>query len=161
MDVQISNVFETRRQKRCFNIGNYKFSEFRILKSGDIIFRCTNKKCKSTVTVNGSFKVISMSNTHDHEPYSDQVISREIIRSSVKRKANDNLHMMPSKLIRRDLRSMNDIASNLARTDMKLLRRSIYDIRKKTSVQFIAAEQLVEVQMEIENDEQNSDRHFV
>lgn len=154
MDIQISTVFETRRQKRCFNINNYKFSEFRVLKSGDIIFRCTNKKCKSTVTVNNSFKVISMSNTHDHKPYSDQVISREIVRSSVKRKASDNLHIMPSKLIRRDLKNMDEIASNLARTDMKLLRRSIYDIRKKkTCVELLAVEQFVQVEMEIQNDD--------
>jgi len=130
MDIQISNVFETRRGKRCFNVENYKFSEFRVLKSGDLLFRCTNKKCTSRITVNKEYKVINTSNTHNHEKHTDQVISREIIRSSLKRKANDDLHILPSKLIRCDLQSMEDISINLSHTDMKLFRRSIYDIRR-------------------------------
>jgi len=36
MDIQISSAFETRQGKRCFNVENYKFSEFRVLKSGDL-----------------------------------------------------------------------------------------------------------------------------
>ncbi|KAL4088687.1 hypothetical protein QTP88_023771 [Uroleucon formosanum] len=73
MDIQISNVFETRRGKRCFNTGNYKYSEFRVLKSGDLLFRCTNKKCTSRVTVNKSItRVINTSNEHNHEAHTDQ-----------------------------------------------------------------------------------------
>ncbi|KAL4098345.1 hypothetical protein QTP88_022975 [Uroleucon formosanum] len=72
MDIQISNIFETRRGKRCFNVENYKFSEFRVLKSGDLLFRCTNKKCASRITVNKEYKVINTSNTHNHEAHTDQ-----------------------------------------------------------------------------------------
>jgi len=42
MDIQISNVFETRRGIDCFNIENYnnsenfKYREFRVLKSGEL-----------------------------------------------------------------------------------------------------------------------------
>jgi len=76
-------------------------------------------------------KTINTSNKHKHEAHTDQVISREIIRSSLKRKANDDLHILPSKLIRRDLQNMEDISLNLTHTDMKLFRRSIYDVRRK------------------------------
>lgn len=89
------------------------------------------QKCKSTVVVYNSFKIINVSNTHDHGGYTDPVISREIIRSSVKRKANDKSHVMPNKLIRRNLQNMNDISSNLVHIAMKLLRRFIYDERRK------------------------------
>jgi hypothetical protein len=156
MDIQISNVFETRRGKRYFNIENYKYNEFRVLKSGDLLFRCTNRKCTSRVTVNESItRVINTSNEHNHEAHTDQVISREIIRSSLKRKANDDWHILPSKLIRRDLQNMEDISLNVTHTDMKLFRRSIYDIRRKhfpnlpTSTE-IAIEQLNEMQNKIQ-----------
>ncbi|KAL4130756.1 hypothetical protein QTP88_008148 [Uroleucon formosanum] len=76
MDIQISNVFETRRGKRCFNIENYKYSEFRVLKSGDLLFRCTNKKCTSRVIVNKSItRVINTSNEHNHEAHTDQFMN--------------------------------------------------------------------------------------
>jgi hypothetical protein len=42
MDIEICDVFETRRGKKCLNIESYKFREFRTLKSGDKHFRCTN-----------------------------------------------------------------------------------------------------------------------
>jgi len=81
------------------------------------------------------------------------VISREIIRSSLKLKANYDLHIiLPSKLIRCDLQNMEDISINLTHTDIKLFRRSIYlyDIRRKhfpnlpTSTE-VAIEQLNEM----------------
>jgi hypothetical protein len=54
MDVEISNIFETRSGKRCFNIDidNYKFSEYRVLMNGNFNFICTNKKCPASVIVN-------------------------------------------------------------------------------------------------------------
>jgi hypothetical protein len=46
MDIQVSNVFKTRRGKKCINVDSY---EYRTLKSGD-----TNKKCSVSVLVNKS-----------------------------------------------------------------------------------------------------------
>jgi len=61
IDIQISNVFKTRRGKRCFNIKNYKYSEFQIsLKSSDVLFRSTNKKCTSRITVNKAYELINI-----------------------------------------------------------------------------------------------------
>jgi len=59
-------------------------------------------------TVNKEYKVINTSNTHNHKPHNDQVNSRETIGSSLKRKANNDLHILPSKLIRRNLQIMED-----------------------------------------------------
>jgi hypothetical protein len=62
-------------------------------------------------------KVINISNKHNHEAHTDQVIFREIIRSFLKRKANDDLHILPSKLIRSVLQNMENISLNLTHTD--------------------------------------------
>lgn len=35
-----------------------------------------------------------MTNTYNHETHTDQGISKEIIRSSLKRRANDDLHKL-------------------------------------------------------------------
>jgi len=54
-------------------------------------------------------KVINTLNIHNHGAHTaEQVISRGIIRSSLNGKANDDLHILPSKLIRRDLQNMED-----------------------------------------------------
>ena len=45
MDIEICDIFETRRGKKCINIDSYKFREFRTLKSSVTHFRCANKKC--------------------------------------------------------------------------------------------------------------------
>lgn len=71
MDVETSNNFETRRAKRCYNVDNYKFKEFRILKSGDSNFRCTNKNCSASVIVNILIKIIKLTKTHNHEEFNN------------------------------------------------------------------------------------------
>jgi hypothetical protein len=37
-------LFLNAQRKHCFNIESDKYSEFCVLKSGDLLFRCTNKK---------------------------------------------------------------------------------------------------------------------
>lgn len=47
------------------------------------IFENWNKKCKSVVVVHDSFKIINaLSNTHDHERYTDQVIQRKEVNDT-------------------------------------------------------------------------------
>jgi len=135
MDVEISNIFESRRGKRCFNIDNYKFSEFRVLKSGFSNYRCTNKKCPASVIVkiqnNTKYKIIKVTNSHNHEEYNNRTITREIIRSAVKRSAESDLYTKPNKLIRRELRNTENFTTHLEHNDVKLLRISMYETRKK------------------------------
>ena len=88
-------------------------------------------------------KIINTLNTHNHEAHTDQVISREIIRSSLKRKANDDLHILPTKLIRRDLQNMEDVSINLTHTGMNLFRSFIYDIRRKHFLNLPTSTELV------------------
>lgn len=121
MDIEICDVFETRRGKKCLNIESYKFREFQTLKSGDKHFRCTNKNCSVSAVVrliNESYKILKMTNTHTHEEYDDRTIHREVVRSNLKRRAEEDLHIKPNKLIRRELKN-NDKSEHLQYSDMK------------------------------------------
>jgi tRNA G10 N-methylase Trm11 len=76
-------------------LNNFKFREYRKLKIGNFNFWCTNKLCNASVIVsNNSDQIVDQSknSNHNHEVYSDQIISREIVRSSLKRKADNDLH---------------------------------------------------------------------
>jgi len=65
VDVNISDVFETRRGKKCVAINSYKFSEFRENKDRTKVFRCTNRKCTVTVKLTANLKaVISINDEH-------------------------------------------------------------------------------------------------
>jgi len=60
--------------------------------------------------------------------HTDRVISREIVRSTLKRKAeNDLLHTRPNKLIHQDLKNV-DVAENMEHGDLKF---EIYVVQKK------------------------------
>jgi hypothetical protein len=40
--------------------------------SGCLNFRCTKKKCRASVIVNNSNKIIKLTNSHNHEEYNNQ-----------------------------------------------------------------------------------------
>jgi len=66
-----------------------------------------------------------MTNTHTHDEYDDRTIHREVVRSNLKRKAEEDLHIKPNKLIRRELKN-NDKSEHLQYSDMKLIQNNIY-----------------------------------
>jgi hypothetical protein len=74
MDMEISNIFESRWGKRYFNIDNYKFSEYHVLMSGCSNFRWSNKKSSVSVIVNTSKsnKIIKVTNYHSYKEYNNQ-----------------------------------------------------------------------------------------
>jgi len=131
MDLEISEVFESRRRNICIRVNNFKFTKYRVLKSGDFYFRCTNKKCNGLYVVNKLYnKVIRVINDHSkHSEYSENEIEKEMIRSVVKRKGETQLHIQPSKIIRQTLH-LNQ-GNNLKHSDIHLLRNSMYAARKK------------------------------
>jgi len=72
-----------------------------------------------------------MTNTHTHDEYDNRRIHREVVKINLKRKAEEDLHIKPNKLIRRELQK-TDNSEHLQYNDMKSIRRSIYEKRKKT-----------------------------
>jgi len=82
MDVKISNVFETRRGKKCVAINSYKFREFRENKDTTKVFRCTNFKCSVTMKLTGNLKtVIPINGEHNHEELIEETITKQTVIS--------------------------------------------------------------------------------
>lgn len=59
----------------------------------------------------------------------DRTIHREVVRSNLKRRAEEDLHIKPNKLIRRELKN-NEKSEHLQYSNMQLIRRSMYEKRK-------------------------------
>jgi len=74
--------------------------------------------------------LVCLHNEHNHENISENIVSRQIINSRIKRKCENNLFTRPNKIIRQELRSTeNDLQT--VHSDIKLWRKSMYDFRKK------------------------------
>jgi hypothetical protein len=73
--------------------------------------------------------IINYKNEHNHSEYSQNEVHKDIIRSSVKRKAIEDMHTQPSKIIWQELLLKSDL--NLNHCDIHLLRNSMYVTRKK------------------------------
>lgn len=128
---RIEKVLETRRGKKCLVVDNYKCREVRKLLSGDVHFRCSNKNCNVNVYVNAACTVITtVTGSHNHEPYTDQDLMREEVKAAVKRKAEEEPHTKPNKLIRTEIRNHTG-ESILQHSDFKLLRKAAYERRRK------------------------------
>ena len=84
-----------------------------------------------TLSLKKKYTILKITNTHTHDEYDDRTIHREVVRSNLKRRAEEDLHIKPNKLIRRELQN-TDNSEHLQYSDMKLIRRSIYEKRKKS-----------------------------
>jgi len=97
---------------------------------GIIHFDVPIKNGKAIATLNPQCtSIINHKNEHNHSEYSENAVHEDIICSSVKRKAAEEMHTQPSKIIRRELLLKSDY--DLSHGDMHLLRNSMYATRKK------------------------------
>ena len=102
---EISTSFETRRGNKCVVIQNYKFREYRRTTDGMLHYHCTKKSCNASVYVNPATEtVIDSTGKHNHDAYSERTLLRENVRSSVKRKAEDEPMLKPEKIITKEIR---------------------------------------------------------
>lgn len=113
----IREVLQTRRGKKCFFFESYKFREFRALVDGTIHFRCTNKSCKVNVYTDSAVtKVLDRVGLHTHAICSEDNQLKDTVRATLKRKAEEEPHTKPNKLVRLEVRQKDD--SNKVRRKM-------------------------------------------
>jgi len=105
-----------------------------------IIFLIQNEindafQLKITLLVNSTIDKIlyfSNNNLHNHESTTDHNLAIQCVRTAVKRKAEDDLHARPNKIIRKEIQDTNSVFKEvIIHNDIKLLRESAYRIRKK------------------------------
>lgn len=67
---------------------------------------------------------------HNHNPYETKIIDRQIINTSCKRKATKDIFIRPKKIIFKEIQQNN--CSEFNETDIKCLRKNLYEHRRKT-----------------------------
>jgi len=112
-------------------LDDFKYRKFRVNISGNVVWRCYIKNCTSTVTTCSQLKnILKINNTHKHEQVETVKIQIQEVRNVCKRKACNDIHERPRKIIRKEVSSIENnevIGSN----DVNLIRKSIYNERRK------------------------------
>lgn len=123
----------SKRGKPLLVLNNYKFCIGSINKStGSTRWRCITKYCKAKVYTENNALVHDDCEylIHTHEPYIRPIISRQIVNNICKRKAVDDTSNKPNKIILKEI-GENVEASQFTTTDIKRLRKNIYEARRK------------------------------
>ncbi|KAF0686992.1 Uncharacterized protein FWK35_00038294, partial [Aphis craccivora] len=110
-------------------IDGYKMRFHKIL-NGDVKrWCCVNKTCIAYMKTDMSENtIIDSSLNHNHDLESEGKMMRQVIRNSVKRKAQEELCERPLKLIHLELK--NKKTDSLTTTDISCIRKGIYAARR-------------------------------
>nr|CAI5853672.1 unnamed protein product [Callosobruchus analis] len=95
------NVILSEKGKQLLVVNNFKYSFQKCLKSGERRWICLNKKCKSFILSLGEMENVTVTKhitEHCHEANLEK-LNRQIVSSSCKRKATEDLSEKPAKII--------------------------------------------------------------
>nr|CAI5835056.1 unnamed protein product [Callosobruchus analis] len=111
--------------KQLLVVNNFKYSFQKCLKSGERRWICLNKKCKSFILSLGEMENVTVTKhitEHCHEANLEK-LNRQIVSSSCKREATEDLSEKPAKIIRRVLQ--DNLPSTITTCDVAYVRRNI------------------------------------
>lgn len=112
-------------------LDNFTFSKGRVLKSGEVCWRCSRKKlnCKAKVYTVGPDNIFSRNEgMHSHDA-DEQKLNRKIVSNLCKRTAQADISEKPSKLICKTLAS--NLPESLTTMDVNYIRKNIYNSRRR------------------------------
>lgn len=125
----------SQRGKTLLVLKNFKFKEHnRKLASGETKWRCIQCKCKAYIHTLGEASariVTSADENHNHLPVEENLLKRQMMSVSAKRKAQDDICEKPSKIIRTELSAHISSETNLTTSDLNCVRKNIYYARRK------------------------------
>ena len=120
---------ETNRGKRSISCDYYRYRIDHYLRDGDISWRCTQKRCKARIRTDEALtKVLQRKNEHCHAA-DERKTERQILRVRSKRKAVQDAHEKPSKIMCSELESVQK--QFLHPTDLKSVAQAMYRERRK------------------------------
>ena len=125
------SIIRSERGKELIVFENFTFSKDVTLKSGEISWRCSQKRlnCKAKLYTVGPDNIITKKgNDHNHKA-DEKKIARKTVSSICKRKAVEDLSERPSKIICKTLAS--NLPPSLTTTDVSYIRKNIYNCRRK------------------------------
>lgn len=129
---------KTKRDKDMvmFNNNKYNFGSNNV-NTCEIRWRCIKRSCSATLYTFGSKVVneenilISDQDRHNHIPCNDSDINRQMVSTTCKRKALEELFMQPKKIILKELAQNSLLADGLTSNDCNTIRKVIYRSRRK------------------------------
>ncbi|XP_072377754.1 uncharacterized protein [Diabrotica undecimpunctata] len=120
----------TKRDAPLLFVNNYKFNFSEKLKSGESRWRCRTKGCNAAVYTIGDDIVISRQNlNHSHDSLEANCIQQQFVRVAAKRKAAEDISTQPRKILHLVLSEEEN--TNLTIMNLKSVKRSIYNVRRK------------------------------
>lgn len=103
----------------------------RELKSGETSWRCAHRNCKAKVyTVGRDYVITRKVLDHSHE-VDVKKTHRQLITAGVKRKATDDIHGKPSKIIHLQLNENKSCLETFSVKDQTYVRTNLYNQRRK------------------------------
>ncbi|KAF0758515.1 FLYWCH-type domain-containing protein [Aphis craccivora] len=97
----MAKFIESNRGKRMLVFENYKFSFAYTKLDGTMRWKCVIRSCSIKLYTNENDKILKNENDsniyHNHNPYETKIIDRQIINTSCKRKATEEIFVRPKK----------------------------------------------------------------
>nr|CAI5851702.1 unnamed protein product [Callosobruchus analis] len=125
------SVIKSSRGCDLLVVEKFQFCKQDVLKSGEVRWRCIKKnlRCLAKLyTVGAEYTVTRSELIHNHES-DETTLERKIVTTSCKRKAEEDISEKPSKIIKSVL--SNHLPENVSSTDVSLIRRNLYNSRRK------------------------------
>lgn len=125
------SVIKSSRGCDLLVVEKFQFCKQDVLKSGEVRWRCIKKnlRCLAKLyTVGAEYTVTRSELIHNHES-DETTLERKIVTTSCKRKAEEDISEKPSKIIKSVL--SNHLPENLSSIDVSLIRRNLYNSRRK------------------------------
>ncbi|KAL4104574.1 hypothetical protein QTP88_019869 [Uroleucon formosanum] len=115
------SVMYSEKGKILLVLNNFKFRQYRPLKTGEMSWSCTNKNYNAKLYTVGEEHVFSrMQNDHkNHKADTVQILNRQKINNAIKRKADELLFLeRPRKIVRQEVEKDVNILNTLTDRDM-------------------------------------------
>jgi len=128
----MAEFIESNRGKSLLIFENYKFSKANTKLDGTTRWKCINRKCAAILYTNQTNTICSESENiiHiNHDPYTRNLIDRQILNTACKRKAEEDLHNRPKKIIMEEICKTPALNTNII--DVQRISKNIYEKRKK------------------------------
>lgn len=126
-----TKVISSIRGKPMLVINNFKFNFNKDIKSTkEKFWKCINRQCKVAAHTLGSTQnivVTKLTGDHSHEADTAR-LNRQVIGSSCKRKALEDLAEKPAKILKQAIQE--DFPTNLTTVDVEYIRHNIYNARR-------------------------------
>lgn len=123
------NVMYGEKNKKLVIVQGFKFGFQKMLANDVERWICTQRSCKCYLKIDSREVIIERKVDHNHNAIDTSVLNRQKLSNSVKRAACDNIHELPSKIVRRELAS-GDV-DTLTMTDIRRIKSNLHHARSQ------------------------------